>query len=51
MKKTFFHKENIKYHSKTQLDEKKLPFHDVPYHFVFLYFSTARQVVFTLHNT
>ena len=28
-------------HSKTQLDEKSLPFHDALDHFVFLYISTA----------
>ena len=33
-------KQNKK-HSKTQLDEKNLPFHDALDHFVFLYFSTA----------
>ena len=32
--------------SKTQLYEKNLPFHDVLYHFVFLYFSTSRQAAF-----
>ena len=36
---------------KTQVhEEKNLPFHDVLYHFVFLYYSTAHQVAFTLHN-
>ena len=34
-------KQNKKNHSKTQLDEKYLPFHDVLDHFVFLYISTA----------
>ena len=34
----------------TQLYEKNLPFHDVFYHFVFLFFSTSRQTVFALHN-
>ena len=29
---------------------KNLPFHDDLYHVVFFYFSTARQVVFALHN-
>ena len=38
-----------KNHSKTQVDEKNLPFH-VLYYLVFLYFSTARQVAFALHN-
>ena len=33
-------KQNKK-HSKTQLDEKNLPFHDALDHFVFLYISTA----------
>ena len=47
VKKTFLQKQNKIYHSKTQLDEKKnLPFQDVLYHLVFLYFITA----FTLHN-
>ena len=47
----FSQKQNKKYYSKTELDEKKdLPFHDVFYHLVFLYFSTARQVAFALHN-
>ena len=36
--------------SNTQLYEKNLPFHDVFYHFVFLFFSTSRQTVFALHN-
>ena len=36
--------------SNTQLYEKNLPFHDVSYHFVFLFFSTSRQTVFALHN-
>ena len=43
-------KQSKKYHSKTRLDEKNLPFHDALYHFVFLCFSTARQVAFALHN-
>ena len=47
----FFQKQNIKYHSKTQLDEKNLSFHDFLYHLVFLYFSTARQVAFAPYNT
>ena len=46
----FSQKQNKKYYSKTQLDEKNLPFHDVLYHLVFLYFSTAGQVAFALHN-
>ena len=29
---------------------KTLPFHDVLYHFVFLFFSTLRQTAFALHN-
>ena len=33
-----------------QLDIKNLPFEDVLYHFVFFYFSTARQVAFTLRK-
>ena len=47
---TVFQKENKKYHSKTQLYVKNLPFHDVLYHLVFLDFSTARQSVFALHS-
>ena len=43
-------KQNKKYHSKTLLDVKNLLFHDVLYHLVFLYFSTARQVAFAVHN-
>ena len=42
----FSQKQNKKYHSKTQLDEKNLPFNDVLYHLVFLYFSSACQVAF-----
>ena len=50
MKKAFSQKQK-KYHSKTQLDEKKnLPFHDVFYDLAFLYFSTTRQVAFTLQK-
>ena len=30
--------------------KKNLPFHDVLYHFLLLYFSTARQAGFALHN-
>ena len=29
---------------------KNLPFHDALYHFVFLYFSSAPQATFFLHN-
>ena len=36
--------------SKTQLYEKNLPFHDVLYYFVFLFFSTSRETAFALHN-
>ena len=36
--------------SKTQLYEKNLPFHDVLYHFVFLFFFPSRQTAFALHN-
>ena len=43
----FFSKTSL---CKTQLDEKILPFHDVFDHFVFLYFSAARQETFGLHN-
>ena len=46
----FSQKQNKKYHSKTQPDEKNLPFHDALHHLVFLYFSTARQVAFALHS-
>ena len=46
----FAQKQNKKKHFKIQLGEKNLPFHDVLYHFVFLYFSTARLVAFALHN-
>ena len=52
----FFHKKNKiktktkKKHSKTQLDEKNLPFYDGLYHLVLLYFSTVRQAAFALHN-
>ena len=30
--------------------KKNLPFHDVLYHLVFLYFSTTRQVAFALQK-
>ena len=46
----FSQKQNKKCHSKTQLDEKNLPFHNVLYHLNFLYFSTARHVALALHN-
>ena len=44
LKRTFSQKQNKKYNSKTQVDEKKkkkknLPFHVILYHLVFLYFS------------
>ena len=39
-----------KIRSKIQLYEKNLPFYDVLYHFVFLFFSTSRQTAFALHN-
>ena len=42
-------KKKKKKNSKTQVDEKNLPFHVLD-HLVFLYFSTARQVAFALHN-
>ena len=45
-----FAQKQKKKHFKIQLGEKNLPFHDVLYHFVFLYFSTARLVAFALHN-
>ena len=38
-----FSKTRQKNHSKTQLNEKKLPFNDDLYNFVFLYFSTAHH--------
>ena len=30
--------------------KKNLPFHDILHHFIFLYFSTAHQAAFALHN-
>ena len=36
-----FEKQNKKDHSKTQLDEKLLPFHGALDHFVFLFISTS----------
>ena len=36
--------------SETQLYEKNLSFYDVLEHFVFLFFSTARQAALTLRN-
>ena len=43
LKRTFSQKQNKKYNSKTQVDEKKkkknLPFHDIIYNLVFLYLS------------
>ena len=36
--------------SKTQLHRKNLPFHDVLYQFVFLFFSTSRQTAFALDD-
>ena len=36
--------------SKTQLYENNLPFLDVLYRFVFLFFSTSSQTTFALHN-
>ena len=52
VKKTFSQKKKKKKHSKNQLDKKILPFRDVLYHLVFLYFyfSTARQAAFALHH-
>ena len=41
MKETFTQKQNKKNHSKTQLDEKNLPFLDAINLFIFLYFSSA----------
>ena len=47
---TFSQKQNKqKKNSKTQ-KKKKWPFHDALDHFVFLFFSNACQVVFTLQN-
>ena len=43
-------KQNEENHTKTELNEKNLPFHDALYNFVFLYFSTARQAAFALHD-
>ena len=43
-------KQNKENHTKTKLDEKYLAFHDALYSFVFLYFSTARQAAFALHD-
>ena len=44
LKRTFSQKQNKKYNSKTQVDEKKkkkknLPFHKILFYIVFLYFS------------
>ena len=36
--------------SRTQLYQKNLPFHDVLYQFVFLFFSTSRQTASALHD-
>ena len=44
-----FLNDKIKNDTKTQLDEKNLPFH-VLHNFVFLYFSTARHAAFALRN-
>ena len=46
-KRHFF---KTKKHSKTWLDKNNLPFYDAPHHFVFLYFSNARQAVFAPHT-
>ena len=45
VRKTFSIKKKKKSRSKTQLYKKNVRFHDVLYHFVFLYFSTACQSV------
>ena len=47
--KTFSQKQN-KQKKILKLRKKKLPFHDALDHFVFLFFSNACQVVFTLQN-
>ena len=49
-KKTFSQKQNKENHTKTEQDEKNLAFHDALYNFVFLYFSTAQQAAFALHD-
>ena len=46
--KIFSEKQNKKYHSKTQLDEKK-PYLFLMF-FITAFFSTTRQVAFALHN-
>ena len=46
----FLIKLQVRPNSKTQVDEKKLAFSYVLYHLVVLYFSTAYQVAFGLHN-
>ena len=43
-------KKTNKNHSKTQLDEKNLSFHDVLDQFVFPYFATACQAAFALDS-
>ena len=48
--KTFTRKQNKENHTEIELDEKNLSFHDALYNFVFLYFSTAHQAAFALHN-
>ena len=35
---------------KLSYTKKNLPFHNILYHFIFLYFSRARQAAFALHN-
>ena len=42
--------EKTKNHSKTQLHEENLPFHDALGHFIFLCFCNACQVAFALPN-
>ena len=44
LRRRFLKNKTKQKHSYTNLDEKNLPFHDVLYNFIFLYFSTARQV-------
>ena len=51
VKKTFSQKQNKTQNClNTQLYEKNLPFHDVLYHFVLIFFSTPRQTAFALHS-
>ena len=52
-KEDIFSKTEQKNRSKTQLDEKNLPFHDALHHFVSLYFSSAclsRRLSYTIKD-